>query len=78
MIVQLQSTDKVVNLIVGGASVPARVWEGTTETGIPCVAFITRIATTAEGEDAAEFEDDLQRQSPPTPAVRDIPEDLIL
>lgn len=38
MKVQLHSTEKIVTL----NGVPARVWEGVTDGGINCHAFITR------------------------------------
>jgi hypothetical protein len=74
MKVTLESTTKVLQLDIGGASVPARVWEGTTEHGTPVFCFITRIApsipepelTTAVLE---EFEKDLQEQKAPSETV---------
>jgi hypothetical protein len=59
MTVTLSNTDKVVQI----AGVPARVWEGTTDTGIPCHAFITRIAV-AKDQDASQFERELQETRP--------------
>ena len=44
MKVTLESTSKITTLVVNGEDVPARIWEGKTESGIPCHAFITRIA----------------------------------
>lgn len=77
MKVTLQSTEKVVTLKVGGVDVPARIWEGTTERGVECHAFITRIAV-REGDNAAEFERDLREHAKPTPAVEAIPLRLII
>ena len=77
MQVQLESTTKIVNLVVDGVSVPARIWEGVTATGIPCHAYITRIAV-AYDKDASEFARELQEQRKPTPAVAAIPLSLIL
>ncbi len=77
MEVQLRSTTKVVELVVGGARVPARVWEGVTANGVPCHAFITRIAV-ARDQDGAEFERDLAEQAAPSPEVAAIPLRLIL
>lgn len=56
----LESTTEIVN--VNG--VPARVWEGKTEKGIPCFAFITRMGVHKEA-DTVEFERDLQECRPP-------------
>jgi hypothetical protein len=61
MKVTLESTSKIVTLLAsGGISVPSRVWEGHTEGGVPCHAYITRIAV-LEGLDPAEFDRDLAR-----------------
>ena len=69
MRVTLESTTKIVELITGnGHTVPARIWEGHTENGIPCHAYITRIAV-ARTEDASQFERELVEHRPPTAAV---------
>jgi hypothetical protein len=73
MKVQLQSTTQTLTL----NGVPARVWEGTTEAGIPVVAFISRVAV-REGHDASEFERDLQECAPPTHDLGPIDMRLIL
>ena len=77
MKVQLESTTKIVFLEVDGLCVPARVWEGHTEAGIPCHAFITRIAV-ANGLDSTEFERELQQCRAPSAAVDAIPVRMIL
>ncbi len=77
MKVELESTDKIVTLVVNGREVPARVWEGTTAKGIRCHAFITRIAV-ANGDDAGEFEADLKEQRAPSLEVAAIPLRFIL
>ncbi len=75
MKVILESTDKVIELKIGNAIVPARLWEGVTAGGIKCHAFITRIAVHKD-DDAAEFEKALQEQhaalSPELHAVYDM------
>jgi len=64
MRVTLDSTDKIVELqLPNGATVPARLWEGTTESGIRCHAFITRIAVHKE-VDNSQFERELQETRP--------------
>ena len=79
MIVTLESTTKIVELVVNGKTVPARVWEGRTGSGIPCHAYITRIAVGREHPgDAAEFEAELLEQRAPSPAIEAIPLRLIL
>ncbi len=77
MKVELESTGKIVRLVVDGREVPARIWEGTTSSGIPCHAYITRIAV-ADDQDAAEFERELLEQRRATPAVEAIPSRLII
>lgn len=77
MKVTLESTTKLVNIILDGHEVPARVWEGFTEHGIGCHAFITRIAV-REGDNASEFEKDLQEHRKPTAAIAAIPLRMIL
>lgn len=77
MVVTLESTTKTVMLIVDGKPVPARVWEGTTAKGIPCHAYITRIAVHKD-DDAAEFEHDLAEQRHPSAAVDAIPTRFVI
>jgi hypothetical protein len=67
MIVHLESTDKIVHL----NGVPARVWEGHTETGIACHALITRIAVHKD-LDASQFERELQECRPVSPEVNGV------
>jgi hypothetical protein len=78
MKVTLESTRKVVELETPQGTVPARIWEGHTESGIPVHAYITRIAAPAEGADVSQFERELQEHAAPTPAVQEIPLRLIL
>jgi hypothetical protein len=63
MIVTLHSTDTIVELKTPSGVVPARVWEGTTASGIACHALITRIAV-QQDLDASEFERELQKTRP--------------
>ena len=77
MKVTLHSTTKIIELHVDGQVVPARVWEGHTEKGVPCHAYITRIACHKD-EDNAEFERDLRECADPSPAIDPIPLRLIL
>lgn len=73
MNVQLHSTDKIVTI----NGIPARVWEGVTEGGVNCHAFITRIAV-HQDDDASEFERELQEHSPPSAALDSIPLRMII
>lgn len=65
MKITLENTDEVgaIGIDVGDVQVqvPARIWVGSTESGIPVVAFITRIAAIG---DPTEFERELSQ--PPT------------
>jgi hypothetical protein len=42
--ITIESTTKLVTMEIRGASVPGRVWQGQTESGVPVQAFVTRIA----------------------------------
>lgn len=71
MKVTITSTTKIVQLNLGGVDVPARLWEGVTETGVPVHCFVTRVAV-PEGrpaEDYAAFERDLLQTEKPSPAA---------
>lgn len=57
--------------------VPARVWEGETESGIKVHAFIPRVAVD-KNDDASEFEKELQECAAPSAEVEAIPTRLIL
>jgi hypothetical protein len=46
MKVTLESTTQIVTLETASGAVPARLWQGHTDQGTPCHAFITRIAPT--------------------------------
>lgn len=47
---------------------PARLWEGTTESGVPVVVFVTRVAV-PEGQPMGQFEEELKEQSTPRPKL---------
>lgn len=73
MRITIESTTKEVTL----NGVPARIWEGRTDSGIPCHVYVTRIAVDRD-EDTAEFEQDLQEHRPASPEIEAIPLRLIL
>lgn len=73
----LESTTKIITMQLGNADVPARIWEGVTESGIKVLAYITRIAAPI-GEDLSQFERELQEQKPPSAEAAEIPLRLIL
>ncbi len=69
----LESTSKVV--LVDG--VPARIWEGRTESGISFHAFVTRVAV-ARDADNSLFEAELRETRAPSPDVAAYPQRLVL
>lgn len=73
MIVTIESTDKIVTL----NGVPARIWQGATESGVPCHCYITRIAVD-KGEDTSQFERELQEHAAPRAELEAIPMRMVL
>ena len=84
MKITVESTSKIVTLVVGGQEVPARVWQGETDRGIPVQCFITRIAPEISKTDpridelTVDFEAELKRQADPRVTVEAIPLRLII
>jgi hypothetical protein len=70
MKLMIESTDALTKL----DGVEVRLWEGTTEDGIPCKVFVHRIAVANE-QDSAAFDRELKSQMPPG---RHIPLSMIL
>jgi len=58
MKITMESTDKITML----AGVPARLWAGVTEGGVPCHVFVHRLAV-HEDEKQAEFDRELEEMS---------------
>ncbi len=77
MKVHLESTDKIVELATHLGRMPARIWEGHTESGIAVHAYVTRIAA-HEGQDLSQFERELQETRKPSAEVEAIPLRMIL
>ena len=78
--ITIESTNKVIEFVSSEtvwSPVPARVWEGHTESGIPVVAFITRIAVHRE-RDQSQFEEELKSVRNPSADMEAIPLRLIL
>lgn len=73
MKITIESTSKIVEL----NGVPARVWEGKTESGIPVHCYVTRIAVERD-QDGSEFERELQEHRAPSAAIEAIPLRMIL
>jgi hypothetical protein len=84
MKITIESTSKIVDLVVDGHDVSARVWEGISEAGVPVICFITLITADVALTDPrvdellAEFTRDLESVRAPTPAAQTIPLRLIL
>lgn len=74
MKVTLQSTTKIIHL----NGIPARIWEGETETGIKIHAFVSRIAIDKDEPDSGQFEKELQECVPPSAGPASYPLYLIL
>lgn len=77
MKITLESTTKIVELKTASGSVPARIWEGHTESGIPVHAYVTRVAAGATAN-LTEFERELTECRKPSPDVEAIPLRLVL
>lgn len=77
MKINLESTAKIVTLTVNGIGVPARIWEGKTDSGIPVHCYVTRIAVD-RNEDCSQFERELQEHRAPSVDVGAIPARLVL
>lgn len=80
MKVTLTSTTKIVILKQDHLKdgVPARVWEGETESGIKVHAFITRIAVSKDEPNISEFERELNEQHVPSSEIESYPLSIIL
>jgi hypothetical protein len=73
MKITLESTDKIVRL----NGVESRVWQGQTESGVPCHAFITLIAVD-KTEDHTQFERELTEHTAPRPELAVYPMRMVL
>jgi hypothetical protein len=74
MKITIESTTKLVAI----NGVPARIWEGHTEAGVPLHCYITRLGIEKEDAAAFERESDLEEHRAPSPEVEAIPLRLIL
>lgn len=74
MKITLESTTKTVTF----NGIPARIWEGHTESGIPVLhAYITRVGVHKD-HDCTQFEAELKEQRAPSPEIEAIPMRMIL
>lgn len=78
MRITIEPTQRFVEIGGNGGAVPARVWEGRTEDGIPVYLAVTRLAVRSD-YDQEKFQQELVAAKPPSPdAVRAIPLKLIV
>ena len=74
MKVTINSTSKIVHL----NGLPARVWEGETESGIKVHCYVTRIAIDVHETRTDEFVNELRQCREPSVDVSEIPLHLII
>jgi hypothetical protein len=56
-----ESTKQVVEVVVNGTQVPARVWKARSERGVEFLMFVTRVAVPT-GADSSQFDRELIEQ----------------
>lgn len=64
MKVTITSTDQIVQLVTSSGTVPGRLWQGETESGISVQLIVTRVAA-AKDQDLTQFEKELKEQEAP-------------
>jgi hypothetical protein len=64
MRITIESTSRIVEIETPTGKIPARLWEGRTDSGVPVECLVTRIAA-HKSADLAQFEAELQEQPPP-------------
>ena len=74
MKITIENTDKIVTL----NGIPARIWEGKTDSGIRVHCFIPRIAVRRDEARIEEFEREVQETASPSPAIAAYPSRLII
>lgn len=78
MRIHIEPTSRLVELTApDGGTMPARVWEGTTDAGVPVVCWITRIAASRD-DDLTELDTALHEMRPPSAAAEAFPLRMIL
>lgn len=73
MKITIESTTKIVQF----NGIDVRIWEGTTDSGIPVHCYIPRIAVDKEF-DQTQFERELQEHAAPSLAIQAIPLRMVL
>lgn len=78
MKITIESTSRIIEIeMPRGVSVPARVWEGKTESGIPVQVLVTRVAV-LKTEDCSQFEAELQEHKAPSAETMAFPLRMVL
>ena len=67
MKITIESTDRICEVRTGThtSPIPARVWQGTTESGIPVVCLVARVAV-PENQPQEQFQQELQQHAAPS------------
>ncbi len=80
MNITIHPTSKIVDLQTDSGIVPAQIWEGQTDSGIPVHCFVTRIAPAIPRDDSRqrEFQETLREVEAPSVGVEAYPLRLIL
>jgi hypothetical protein len=74
----IEPTSRIIDVVVDGAAVPARVWEGHTDNGIPVLCCVTRVAARVD-HDRSELDRALAEVADPSPSSYEaFPSRLIL
>ena len=73
MKIEIESTEKIVEL----NGMPARIWDGKTDSGIPVHCFITRISPQTH-DSIEQFEKELLEQKPPSAEILSYPLHMVL
>jgi hypothetical protein len=77
MLIHVESTSRLAEVVMDGAAVPARIWEGRTEAGVPVICWVTRIAVKRDA-DTRQFEAELVEQRAPSAEAQAFPLRMIL
>lgn len=73
MKIEIESTEKIVEL----NGVPARIWDGKTDSGIPIHCFVTRISPQTH-ENIEQFEEEFKEQKAPSADILSYPLRMVL
>jgi hypothetical protein len=61
----INSTEKIVHI----NGVPARIWEGETESGIKVHCYVTRVAIDIKEKRTEQFDRELEEHAPPSAEI---------